>query len=256
MSKEPPFDVVLDDQLQCTYVPRASKATKAAAVEQEQSRRFIERWTERGGTGRNDDSDADDDDDDIGDRFRDDGRYLANANRDVSRLLDTARLIYAQDDDAPDLPTGHKMVLLDRARRVAFGYVKPRPKTLAQGVDGGVNVSVYQRRRVRPGEDGALSLTKTPPARTTMRTTMRMTIAPRHRADMGTACAGVLPDQFSALRAPRAAAACQGSSVVSATKNKATTKSGDKNARLQRALAQYLLRQPAVTAVHAVLRHN
>ncbi|ERT02123.1 uncharacterized protein SPSK_05560 [Sporothrix schenckii 1099-18] len=232
MGKEPSFDVVLDDQLDYTYVPQVTAATRAAAAEERATRRFLERWTERGGISR-DGADDEDEDDDIGDRFRDDGRYLANENRDITRLLDNVRRIHANDPNAPDLPTGHKMVLLDRARRVKFGYVKPPPQTLVGGLDGGVNTCVYQRRRVRPGEDDALSLHRAPAARTS--------IAPRHRADTGTACIGVLPDTISTARVPRPVTSRR-SGVAT---RRSTTQTNKRNARLQRKLAEYLLRQPA-----------
>ncbi|KAL1891521.1 hypothetical protein Sste5346_007613 [Sporothrix stenoceras] len=140
---EEKFDVVLDDLLECTYVPTVTDADREAAIRLKEARKFRNPWTEKGGVGRDEDGEEDDEDDDIGARFRDDGRYLANANRDINRLLDNVRLIHAQEPNAPDLPTGHKMVLLDRARRVPFGYVKPRPRTLEGGLDDGVNVCIY-----------------------------------------------------------------------------------------------------------------
>lgn len=246
MDEEKPFDVVLDDQLKCTYVPKVSDADRDTAIKLREARQFRDRWTEKGGVGRYDDESdkEDEEDDDIGARFRDDGRYLANANRDINRLLDNVRLILAQQPNAPDLPTGHKMVLLDRARRVAFGYVKPRPRTLAGGLDGGVNVCIYQRRRVRPGENDPLSLQKSFHKKPVARTS----IVPRHRADVGTFCVGVLPNQFSKARVPR-----QTSGV---TKRPWMAKTNDRNVRLQQLLARYTIREPVISSVGTDVHQN
>ncbi|CAK7199117.1 hypothetical protein SEUCBS139899_001789 [Sporothrix eucalyptigena] len=161
--KKMPYDVILDDQLEPTY-------------------------------GGIDEGDSNEDcDDDISDRLRDDSRYLKNANRDIVRLLANARRIYAENPDAPLLLPGHKMVN-DHAgpgTTHKFEYKNPRPMTLAQGQDGGVNICIYQQRRVRPGEDDPVSIKKTvfPFSR----------IAPRHQVDKGTACVGVMPNEFTAL---------------------------------------------------------
>lgn len=271
MDEEPPYDVVLDDQLQCTYVPRVSEAAKAAAANDEATRVFLNKWTERGGVhqNNNDNNNNSDggDDDDIGAVFQTRGRRMANANRDVRRLLDRARRVYAKDPDRPDMAMGHKMVLLDRARRIAFGYVRPPPMTLAQGLDGGVNITAYQRRRRRPGEDdrdenknknvnnakggGGRGSGRPPPSGPPP---PYSGIKPRHRADTGTACVGVLPDQFKVVGGGRRRGSSTAGIAISISSGQRTARA-NRASRLQRALAEYLLRQPAVTAVHAALRH-
>ncbi|CAK7214195.1 hypothetical protein SBRCBS47491_002066 [Sporothrix bragantina] len=245
-TKEMPYDVVLDDLLQCIYVPRAGKAAQAATAEKKDKNAFLQRWTEKGGVGEVSSNDDDRDDDDIGDRFRADGRYLPNSNRDITRLLENASRIYANDPDRPPMATGHKMVLLDRARRVKFGYKNPRPMTLAQGYDGGVNICVYQTRRPRPGENGTsrLKVDDYPPGR----------IIPRHRADTSTACVEVPSNEFTVQRASEMPARAK-SGLVAVTKKKKINKANTKANLRQRALAQHMLRQPTITAVEAALRH-
>ncbi|CAK7227788.1 hypothetical protein SEUCBS140593_006694 [Sporothrix eucalyptigena] len=213
--KKMPYDVILDDQLEPTYVPRVSKAAQEAANEMAETHC----------------------DDDISDRLRDDSRYLKNANRDIVRLLANARRIYAENPDAPLLLPGHKMVN-DHAgpgTTHKFEYKNPRPMTLAQGQDGGVNICIYQQRRVRPGEDDPVSIKKTvfPFSR----------IAPRHQVDKGTACVGVMPNEFTVRRPPRKGAVA--ANVVRVIKKKTTTAASKRKNWLQRKLAEYLLRQPA-----------
>ncbi|CAK7213124.1 hypothetical protein SCUCBS95973_001694 [Sporothrix curviconia] len=245
--KEEPYGVVLDDLLKYTYVPWPGKAAQAAAAEAKETTAFLRRWTEKGGVGDKKDDD-DRDGDDIGDRFRADGRYLPNANRDITQMLDNVFRIYANDADRPPMAMGRKMVLIDRARRVKFGYKNPRPMTLAQGRDGGVNICVYQRRRRRPGENGTLRA-KTdafPPGR----------IVPRHRADTSPPCVDVLSNEFTVQRAPPQTPPTRAKTgAADAMKNWELINATKKATQLQRALAQHLLRQPSVTAVQAALRH-
>ncbi|OAA61108.1 hypothetical protein SPI_05132 [Niveomyces insectorum RCEF 264] len=276
MEDDKDYDVELDDQLQAVYVPRLTAAAQAEAKEAERQRRFQERWMEKtkdeSGDG-DEEEDEEEADDDIGANF--DGRDggIPNANRDVRRLLDNIYLLHTKRP-MPSANVGRRMVLLDRARRLAFGYVKPPPMTLLGGQDGGVNIAHFQTRRVRPPAVAA------PPTNTSMWHTDEkgaLVRHPRQPGDTDTPCRPPPANQFDPGPRPakhRRRDKGEGKGIAredhsdgsggGGASSSCDGRSGSKRKRRdsrpslrkrQKAAATHLLRQPIDSAVHAALRH-
>ena len=259
MDTKQPYEIVLDDELQWSCIPTISADEEEVAATDKYTRRFLDKWTEKGGIpprGSYKAGEEEEDDDDIGATFVTTDRQLANANRDIGRLIDNARIVVSKLPNPPDMATGHKMVLLDRARRVALGEARPAPMSLTQGLDGGVNRTPFRHRRPRPEDyerDGERH--KTTKTAKTAKGGRRADMLPRCRTDTGTACAGVLPNRFTVgdgrcatrpgLRVIKKRSEVTGS--VALHRNRTH--------HVQQVLAGYLLRQPAVAAARAAVRH-
>ncbi|EFX01479.1 phosphoglycerate mutase family protein [Grosmannia clavigera kw1407] len=155
------YEIVLDDQLQWVRVPLPSKAALAAAAESKRQRLFEERWVEK----------ADSDQPDDLDRFLEEVRTIAaGAVGKKNRELATRTMLSA-----------HSTVCLDHDRRIAFGQVRPPPKSIFGVRDGGVDTRRYRHRRHRP--DGAHLKNK-------------VTGLPRCHSDIAATCLAPEPSQF------------------------------------------------------------
>ncbi|EPE05776.1 phosphoglycerate mutase family protein [Ophiostoma piceae UAMH 11346] len=256
MDTKQPYDIVLNDELQWSSVPKISADDDEIAAAETYARRFLDKWSEKGGVpprGSYKAREEEEEDDDIGATFVTTDRQLANANRDIGRLVDNARIVVSKLPNPPDMVTGHKMVLLDRARRVALGEARPAPMSLTQGLDGGVNRTPFRHRRPRP-EDYERDEERDKTA-LTKKGGRRADMLPRRRADTGTACAGVQPNRFTVDDRHRTTR--PGLRVIKRRSDITGSVALQRNRthHVQKVLAGYLLRQPAVAATRAAVRY-